>query len=245
MRDVMCLVAALCITASVYAVDPHKFSPAEQEVLNVSKARMEASNRLDHAAWARYVAEDCIFSDDDGNVCTKAQVMEHTKNLRPGYDRSLDPRDFVVHVYGNTAVVNFRDTVHEQFGDSDIISEQRRTETFLKQNGSWLLIAVQYGNLPVNFRKPVAVDGSAYKDYVGQYQWRPGWDVDIVSVKNAKLWTHLGGDEEEEYFPLGSETFFVKDDLGNVTFVRDAQGHVTGYTYHRADGQEVKVTKIR
>jgi hypothetical protein len=38
--------------------------------------------------------------------------------------------------------------------------------------------------LPANFRKPVAVDTSAYKDYVGQYQWRPLDDVETVAVKD-------------------------------------------------------------
>jgi hypothetical protein len=85
---------------------------------------------------------------------------------------------------------------------------------------------------------------NAYKDYVGQYQWRPLDEVETVSLKDGKLWSNLGGDEDEA-FPLGSETFFFKDDLGSVTFVRDAQGHVTGYTYHRSDGQEIHAKKIK
>ena len=42
-----------------------------------------------------------------------------------------------------------------------------------------------------------------------------------------------------------SDTFFFKDDLGSETFSRDSQGHVIGYTYHRADGQEIHVKKIK
>jgi hypothetical protein len=34
-------------------------------------------------------------------------------------------------------------------------------------------------------------------------------------------------------------------DLGIVTFVRDAQDHVTGYTYRRDDGQEIHAKKIK
>ena len=98
--------------------------------------------------------------------------------------------------------------------------------------------------LPVNFRKPVAVDTGVYKDYVGQYEWRPGDDLDVVSGKDGKLWSRFGKDEDE-YLPLGAETFFVKSDLGRVQFIRDAQGHVTGYTYHRADGQEIHVKKVK
>lgn len=141
-------------------------------------------------------------------------------------------------------MLNYRVTIHEQFTDADIISEQRYTETYLKQDGSWLLIAKQWGNVPVNFHKPVAVDTSVYKDYVGQYEWRPLDDVDTVSVKGGKLWSQFPK-EEDEYLPLGSDTFFVKDDIGSVMFVRDAQGHVTGYTYHRWDGQEIHARKIK
>jgi len=43
----------------------------------------------------------------------------------------------------------------------------------------------------------------------------------------------------------GPETFFVKSDLGSVTFVHDAKGQVTGYTYHRWDGQEIHAKKIK
>ena len=245
MRYFACLLVAVCLCASmIRAQDQPKFSPAEQEVLNVHNALRDTALRRDMTAWSRYVADDCIFSTDDGELNTKAQVIEHLGKLPPEYDHSVNPRDYVVHVYGDAAVINFRITAHEQFTDADIISEQRQTETYVKRNGSWLLVASQWGNLPVNFHKPVAVDTSVYKDYVGQYEWRPGDDVETVSLKGGKLWTKQGEDVDE-YLPLGAETFFIKSDLGTFAFSRDAQGHVTGYTYHRVDGQEIHVKKIK
>jgi hypothetical protein len=65
-----------------------------------------------------------------------------------------------------------------------------------------------------------------------------------ISVRDGKLWSQFPK-EPDEYLPLSSDTFFVKDDIGSVTFVRDARGHVTGYTYHRWDGQEIHVKKIK
>jgi ketosteroid isomerase-like protein len=237
------LVAAFLCASMICAQDQPKFSPAQQEVLNASQAKRDARNRRDIATWAKYVADDCVFSDDDGVLVTKAQLMEFYEKRPIEYDHSTNSRDFVVRLHGNTAVVNSRGTVHEQFGDTEIISEQRATETWVKENGYWLMIASQWGNLPVNFRKPVSTDTSVYKDYVGQYEWRP-LVVETISVKDGKLWSHFGQDEDE-YLPLGSETFFVKSDLGSATFVRDAQGHITGYTYHRVDGQEIHVKKIK
>ncbi|HEV2297200.1 MAG TPA: DUF4440 domain-containing protein [Candidatus Acidoferrales bacterium] len=245
MRYITCLLVAFWIAASMTcAQDQPKFSPAQQEVLNVLNARSEAALRRDMAAWSRYVADDCIFSDDDGVRMAKAQIIKDLGKLPLAYDNGVNPRDYVVHVYGNTAVINLRYTEHEQFTDTDLISEMRATDTYVKQNGSWLLIADQWGKLPVNFRKPVAVDTSVYKDYVGQYEWRPGDPLDIVSLKDGKLWSKFG-ESEGEALPLSSDTFFFKDALGSETFSRDPQGHVTGYTYHMADGQEVHVKKIK
>jgi ketosteroid isomerase-like protein len=242
-RYFVCLLAALCISVSTLrATDDPKLSPEQQEVFNVSQARRDANNRRDMKAAAAYIADDCLFSTDDGTLITKAQYLKFGQ-LPVEYDHSTNVREIMVRVYGNTAVINFRITGHEQFGDVDIISEQRRTETWLKQNGAWVLIAVQWGNVPVNFRRPVSVNANTYNDYVGQFELRRGL-VDNVFVKDGKLWSRLDEDEGE-YLPLGSDTFFVKDDLGSITFVRDAQGHVTSYTYNRADGQEIHAKKVK
>lgn len=221
-----------------------KFSPAQQEVIDAHEARTEASNKRDQVAYSRYVADDCIFSTDDGDAITKVQLMAHVRKLPTEYDHSMNPRDYIVHVYGDTAVLNLRYTDHEQFSDSDIVSEMRMTETYIKQDGRWLLIARQWGKIPMNFRKPVAVDTSIYKDYVGQYEWRPGDDVETISLKDRRLWTQSGKDVGE-FLPLGNDTFFLRTELGTNRFIRDAHGRVTGYTYRDADGQEVHVKKIK
>lgn len=87
---------------------------------------------------------------------------------------------------------------------------------------------------------PVAINTAVYKDYIGQYAWRPLEDVEIVSMKDGRLWAQ-SGNEVDGYFPLGNDSFFLKSELGIVTFLRDPQNRVTGYSYHLADGQEIHV----
>jgi len=101
------------------------------------------------------------------------------------------------------------------------------------------------GKNPTNFRKPVAVDTSIYKDYAGEYEWRPHENLETISVKNGRLWTQSGKEEPEEFLPLGADLFFLTNELGIDKFVRDTQGRVTGYTYQDADGQEVHIKKVR
>jgi hypothetical protein len=245
MYSFRCALVALCLSAGMIdAADQPKFSPAQQEVIQAHEARTEAGNKRDEVAYSRYVADDCIFSGDNGAVLTKAQLMAAVGKFPTAYDYSVNPRDYVVHVYGDTAVLNLRYTNHEQFTNSDIVSEIRMTETYIKRNGNWLLIARQWAKIPTNFRKPVAVDTTIYKDYVGQYEWRPLDDVETITVKDGRLWTQSGKDREE-YLPLGTDSFFLKSELGIDKFTRDARGRVTGYTYQGADGQETYVKKIR
>jgi ketosteroid isomerase-like protein len=245
MRCFTCLLVAACLCASmIRAQDQPKFSPAQQEVLDAHEGRTEASNKRDGVAWGRYVADDCIFSGDNGSVVTKAQLIAHIGKLPAEYDHSVNARDYVVHVYGDTAVLNLRYTNHEQFTDSDIVSEIRMTETYIKKDGRWLLIARHWAKIPTNFRKTVAVDTSTYKDYVGQYEWRP-LDVETISVKDGRLWTQSGNGAPKEFLPLGADSFFLRNELGINKFTRDAQGNVIGYTLQDADGQEIHIKKIR
>jgi hypothetical protein len=242
-RYLVCVLIAFCL-AAIHTSDQPKLSPAEQEILDVRNARTEASNNRNQEVWSRNVADECIFSTDTGERLTKAEVSRVAK-LPHDYDYSVDPRDVVVHIYGDAAVLNLRFTVHEEFTDGEIISEMRATETYVKRNGTWILVARQWGKIPVNYRKPVAVDARNYKDYAGQYEWRPLDDLETISVKDGRLWTQTGKDAAEEMLPMGGEAFFLKGELGTNTFVRDALGRVTGYTYRDADGQEVHVKKIR
>jgi hypothetical protein len=247
MRMFSSLFISLCIAATwLSASDETKITPEQQEVISVHNRIREAALKRDFTGWSAYIAEDCIFSTDDGEIRTKAQLIEHGRNLPFAYDHSDNQREFVVHVYGDTAVLNLRFTSHEQFTDTDILTEMRETETFIRRDGSWVLIARQWGALPVNFRKPVAADPARYKDYAGQYEWRPGGPLDTVSVKDGKLLGRMNDEsEDDEYLPLGPDTFFVKDDLGSVTFLRDSKGQVSGYTYHRSDGQEIQAKRIK
>ena len=225
-----------------------KHAPTEQEIIDVSVARREATNRREMTAAASYIAKDCLFSTEYGALISKDEYIEHRRKMPAVYDQTTNPRQYVVHVYGNTAVLNFLVTDLEQYGDSTIVNEQRRTETWHKQTGRWLLIAVQWDNMPVNFRKPVAVDLSLFKDYVGRYEWRPGDVIDTVTEKDGRLWSRFGDDSADldEYLPAGEETFFIREgDLGTVTFLRGAAREVIGYTSHRTDGQDIFVRKIQ
>jgi len=211
------ILAVACATNIARA---QQVSKEEQEVLSASATRREAYNHRDLVVLDRYIADDCPISTDDGTFVTKTDLMRHLKNLPADYEQITNARDFAVRLHGSAAVMSLRSTTHEPFGDSDIVTEQRRTETWMKRDAAWVLVAVQTGNLPKNFRKPAVTDPRNYEDHVGKYEWRPGGETDVISLKNGKLWSEFDGDEDE-YLPIASDTFFIANDLGSVTFTRD------------------------
>ena len=246
MRYLTCLFLAICATTIVSnAADPPNLSPAEQQVVDVIKARMDAAARRDLTVWSRYVAEDCIFSGD-GGIGTRAEMIAYYTKVPAEYDHATDPRDFVVHLYSDVAVVNLRATDHEHYGANDIAGEQRRNETFVKRGGSWLAVVIQWSanNPPINYRKPVLVNGKLFQDYVGQYQARPKDDVETISIKDGKLWFEVGSEGDWPQ-AAGGDTFFYTSDLGSFTFTRDAQGSVTGYVNRLPNGREIYNKKIK
>jgi hypothetical protein len=94
MRHLGALLFALSATTSIaHTSEQQHFSPEEQELVNVQKARMDAAARRDLEVWSGYVAEDCIFSGDDGSLMTKAQMIAYYKKVPAEYDRALDPRN--------------------------------------------------------------------------------------------------------------------------------------------------------
>jgi len=141
MLRITCLLFAFCLSASMlYATDPPKLSPVQQDVLNVRNALRETALRRDFAAWSRYVADDCIFSNDDGELVTKAQFMEQVGKLPPEYDRSVNPRDYVIHVYGDAAVStsDSLDTSSLPMPTSSVKCVKRRPTSSKTVLGCWL-----------------------------------------------------------------------------------------------------------
>ena len=75
MRHFICIAVALGISAvTLHAQDQPKFSAAQQEVLDAHKARIAAGEKRDYATYSRLVADDCIYSDDDGILDTNPKV---------------------------------------------------------------------------------------------------------------------------------------------------------------------------
>ncbi|MGO9946938.1 MAG: DUF4440 domain-containing protein [Steroidobacteraceae bacterium] len=239
MRYFIGLFVTFCVAASIgVAAEAPTLSPLAQEILTVRRARLDASHRKDAAAWARYVADGYIVTDDGGILRTKAQVMEGFKKE----DKSLmlnttgEPEEFQVHLFGNTAVTNFRIKWDDNFDGQHHSAYSRMTEIYQRQRGKWLLISRQETDIPYSLTQAARARPELYGEYVGDYRVGPRLVINVTRSGDKLFEQWPGDDRPLELLPLSENWYFVRDDAGTIEFMRDKSGTVIAHRYRDVAG---------
>lgn len=76
-------------------------------------------------------------------------------------------------------------------------------------------------------KAPVTVDAKVFDTYVGEYEVGPGF-VMRVFREGDKFMTQATGQPQFEIFPESETTFYPRAFVAKLTFVKDADGKVTG-----------------
>ncbi len=117
----------------------------EQEVRKADEAYEKAWVQQDAAAFDQLLADDYIYTNGEGTLTTKADVL---KDARAGdykfeYGRSEEKK---IRVYGNTAVLNGI-WVDKGINKGKAFSDrQRYTTVYVKKNGNWQVVSDQVTN---------------------------------------------------------------------------------------------------
>jgi uncharacterized protein (TIGR02246 family) len=109
----------------------------EQELIKLEKESGDSFITHDPTAFANLTTDDYTGTMPDGTVLTKAQVIEAIKSSEVKITSIVDD-ELRVRVYGNAAVVTGRLTTKIQVeGVGEITSQERFTDTWIRQDGSW------------------------------------------------------------------------------------------------------------
>jgi hypothetical protein len=134
--------AVLVLAVAVSAQTPAQteIEHATQELITLENGWNDALVKHDWAFLDQILADDYISTDSDGIVSTKAQAMA---NLKSGeiVVTSAVADDFKVRVYGDAAVVTFRNAEKSQSKGKDTSGQERITDTWVKLAGRWQVIA--------------------------------------------------------------------------------------------------------
>jgi ketosteroid isomerase-like protein len=121
-------------------------STKEQELMQREHAWTEAFKNRDPAVLNSMLADDFIFTDDEGHVYSKAQyIAAVTQAIKVD---SYGIADHTVRVYGDTGIVAGRWTGKMTIDGKDASGAFRYTDTFVKRQGRWQVVASQDTRIP-------------------------------------------------------------------------------------------------
>jgi ketosteroid isomerase-like protein len=132
------LAAALLLPAQ----DHRALSPDESLILTLEKAWNVAEESKDVRALDQLLSSTLVYTDYDGSFMNKTQFLASVKSATPDADQ-ITNENVNVQVYGGSAIVT--GLYHEkgtQKGKA-ISRRGRFTDSWVKENGTWLCVASQ------------------------------------------------------------------------------------------------------
>jgi hypothetical protein len=79
--------------------------------------------------------------------------------------------------------------------------------------------------------------------YPGTFEYAPGQEA-VISIENDLLFLQRGANPLKLPLVANSETLFVsRTDGDTIEFIKDAQGGVTGFIYHRGGSPDRKAVR--
>jgi uncharacterized protein (TIGR02246 family) len=119
-----------------------------QEVQKLERAWLDAYEQHDTKAMDAIVADDFTITFPNGSMQNKTQILAALKSPRPaGRSIKFHTEDVQARVYGDTVILIGR-VVSQYQRDGQTVSkeEQRYTDTYVKRNGRWQVVASHLSN---------------------------------------------------------------------------------------------------
>ncbi|NMO22140.1 nuclear transport factor 2 family protein [Pyxidicoccus fallax] len=130
------------------ALAAHAAAPKpEDAVIEALHAGCEAFRTGNESLAAGFLGDGFTLTDTSGNVTTREQTLLELRNKEPRYEVFRN-HDMKVRLYGDTAVVNGITSLKGVAGGKPFTSELRFTDTLIKRNGKWRLVASHVSPLP-------------------------------------------------------------------------------------------------
>lgn len=194
-------------------------------IREVSQALMTGIASGDTALWDRYLADDAVLTDENGDTHTKREVLASLHPLPPGFSGQIHVEHAIPHVRGDLATLTYDAMEDEFIVGQHIHTRYRTTDIYAWRHGHWRLFGSHTSVIPSEL-SAVPGDTARYRDYVGTYAVSPAMTL-VVTAASGHLFAGHAGRPPEELFPLGPDRFFRKGaPRGERIFVRDPTGRV-------------------
>jgi ketosteroid isomerase-like protein len=198
----------------------------------------EAGQSGERAVLDRYLDADVVYTDEDGSISSKTDVLESTK-AKSKIEHSITVAEWQLRVQGTVATATFVDVLKQTLFGRSVEFRYRSTETWLKKKPGWRLISSHTLAL-LQDPPQTSLSSMQLKDYVGRYH-RVGDEtlVDLAIDNDYLVPTVVGNAAGAAWTAELRDVFFTPGQPRiRRVFLRDAAGNVTGYS-NRLEGRDV------
>ena len=139
MKNSIFLMVLLLASATAFGQSAKVLSPAEQEVRKLERAWLDAYEKHDVTSMTSIVADDFTITFADGGMQTKSQIVESLK--RPAGSMKFRTENVQSRAYGDVVILIGLVISEWKQGDKDMSDRSRYTDTYVKRNGKWQVVA--------------------------------------------------------------------------------------------------------
>lgn len=220
------LLTAALATAVATARAEEAPAATRAEIVSITQALMDALAPGKAEVWQRVLADDAVVVDEFGRKQDKAEAVKSVTGLPPGMSGSIELRDPLVHVYGDTAVIDCEAYEQETVFGQKLVVRYRFMNTYVRRDGAWKLVAMQDVTLPTA-PPALAVRDLNLADYPGSYSYGPGRAFHVAVVDGKLGYSARAGGKFTPLDPLARDVFMQGDGERNLMiFRRDDAGRV-------------------
>jgi hypothetical protein len=216
--------AGLSVLAAGAAASPS--SPTRDELVALTQELMDAIPLGKADVWQRILADDVVVIDEFGRRQTKKEAVDAIHPMPQGFSGSIEIRDPQLHAVADTAVLSGEMYERESVFDQRLVVRYIFSNTFVRRDGRWQLLAAMDVTLPT--RPPtLAVADLHPADYPGTYRYGPGRAY-VVALDGDRLsYTPRAGGKSTPLDAVAKDVFMEGGDERNLlVFRRAADGHV-------------------
>ena len=148
MRKYFALPVCVLILSAVAAFAGPKAdhdAKAQAALIDAERAWTDTYKSRDHKVMQDLAAEDFVFTDEQGAYLHKADYIKSLDEVQVQGYTLLDLQTFI---YGNTGIVTGLWTGKYTVGGKDSSGSSRFTDTFVRHNGRWYIVASHDSRVP-------------------------------------------------------------------------------------------------
>ena len=215
------------MSVSAHAADASADSAVKAQLVERTQKLLDAIAPGDKAPWAKAMAEECLYSDENGTTMTKAKFLEELGPLPAGYSGNikLEKPQFVL--AGDTAILAYELNEQETVFGQELHARYHATDTWVRRDGAVAHDCVAGRAVWRRSAGRDARSGTA-KGLCGRLRdWRRGFSTRCRSTADRS--GESGPDARKKMLmPEMKDVFFRKGSAGRRIFERGADGRLCG-----------------